>query len=179
MSGTFFEDTNNLLYDHPLYAYPALALFSGAFLYVTSKLVSLVLVAVVPLVSGTKSRLVPTAKAGEYAVVTGASDGIGKEFAVQLAAAGFGVILIARNASKLAAVEAECDAATAKNSKNKNKSTANSGRKHVSIVFDFAHSDDAAWAALEQRLAAIDAGTESPSQSPSQSRIALLVNNVA
>jgi short-subunit dehydrogenase len=34
-------------------------------------------------------------------VVTGASDGIGREFAIQLARAGFNVLLAARNQAKL------------------------------------------------------------------------------
>ena len=37
-------------------------------------------------------------------VVTGASDGIGREFAIQLAKAGFNVLLAARNRAKLDAV---------------------------------------------------------------------------
>ena len=37
-------------------------------------------------------------------VVTGASDGIGREFAIQLARAGFNVLLAARNQAKLDAV---------------------------------------------------------------------------
>lgn len=37
------------------------------------------------------------ARKGAWAVVTGASDGIGKEFAFQLAKAGFNVLLVARN----------------------------------------------------------------------------------
>ena len=40
-------------------------------------------------------------------VVTGASDGIGREFALQLARAGFNVFLAARNPDKLAAVASE------------------------------------------------------------------------
>ena len=36
-------------------------------------------------------------KQGSWAVVTGASDGIGKEFALQLAKHGFNIYLIARN----------------------------------------------------------------------------------
>ncbi|KAH9979534.1 hypothetical protein BGW80DRAFT_1278893 [Lactifluus volemus] len=44
------------------------------------------------------------AKKGAWAVVTGASDGIGREFAVQLAKAGFNVVLAARNQAKLDAV---------------------------------------------------------------------------
>ncbi|KAJ3128059.1 hypothetical protein HK098_005271 [Nowakowskiella sp. JEL0407] len=44
---------------------------------------------------------------GFWAVVTGASDGIGKEFAIQLAQKKFNVVLISRSAQKLAAVEKE------------------------------------------------------------------------
>lgn len=35
------------------------------------------------------------------AVVTGATDGIGREFALQLAKAGFGVVLVSRTQEKL------------------------------------------------------------------------------
>ncbi len=34
-------------------------------------------------------------------VITGATDGIGREFALQLAKAGFGVVLVSRNPEKL------------------------------------------------------------------------------
>ena len=47
------------------------------------------------------------AKKGAWAVVTGATDGIGKEFALQLAKAGFNVFLVARNTSLLSSVGAE------------------------------------------------------------------------
>jgi short-subunit dehydrogenase len=42
-----------------------------------------------------------------FQVVTGASDGIGREFAIQLARAGFNVLLTARNQEKLDAVVAD------------------------------------------------------------------------
>ncbi|PVF92752.1 NAD(P)-binding protein [Serendipita vermifera] len=41
------------------------------------------------------------AKRGAYAVITGATDGIGREFALQLAKAGFGVVLVSRSQGKL------------------------------------------------------------------------------
>jgi len=44
---------------------------------------------------------------GSWALITGASDGIGKEFAYQLAAKGFGVILISRTESKLAEITSD------------------------------------------------------------------------
>lgn len=37
------------------------------------------------------------AKKGAWAIVTGATDGIGKEFAFQLAKAGFNILIVARN----------------------------------------------------------------------------------
>lgn len=47
------------------------------------------------------------AKKGAWAVVTGASDGIGKEFSFQLARAGFNVLLVARNQQLLASTALE------------------------------------------------------------------------
>jgi len=47
------------------------------------------------------------AKEGAWAVVTGASDGIGRAFAFQLAKAGFNVLLIARNQKLLDSTAAE------------------------------------------------------------------------
>jgi len=47
------------------------------------------------------------AKNGAWAVVTGASDGIGKEFAFQLARAGFNVFLVARNQALLDSTASE------------------------------------------------------------------------
>ncbi|KIL65254.1 hypothetical protein M378DRAFT_10893 [Amanita muscaria Koide BX008] len=44
---------------------------------------------------------------GAWAVITGASDGIGKEFSLQLAKAGFNVFLVARNKTTLESVASE------------------------------------------------------------------------
>lgn len=41
------------------------------------------------------------AKKGAWAVVTGSTDGIGKEFALQLGKAGFNILLVARNVELL------------------------------------------------------------------------------
>lgn len=47
---------------------------------------------------------------GAWAVVTGATDGIGKEFALQLAKRGFNVFLASRTTAKLQAVQEEIGA---------------------------------------------------------------------
>lgn len=44
---------------------------------------------------------------GNWAVVTGASDGLGKQFALQLASKGFNIVLVSRTESKLKAVASE------------------------------------------------------------------------
>eukprot|EP01017_Pseudomicrothorax_dubius_P028482 TRINITY_DN3385_c0_g2_i3.p1 TRINITY_DN3385_c0_g2~~TRINITY_DN3385_c0_g2_i3.p1 ORF type:complete len:313 (-),score=77.40 TRINITY_DN3385_c0_g2_i3:99-1037(-) len=44
---------------------------------------------------------------GSWAVVTGASDGIGKQYCLSLAQRGFNIVLIARNKTKLEAAESE------------------------------------------------------------------------
>ncbi|KER18531.1 hypothetical protein X801_10548, partial [Opisthorchis viverrini] len=46
-------------------------------------------------------------KAGQWAIITGASDGIGKAFAQELASDGLDVMLISRSADKLEALAAE------------------------------------------------------------------------
>ncbi|GAA0598226.1 SDR family NAD(P)-dependent oxidoreductase [Kribbella sandramycini] len=51
----------------------------------------------------------PTAKFGPWAVVTGASAGIGREFARQLAAGGLNVVISARRAAPLAELGAELE----------------------------------------------------------------------
>jgi 17beta-estradiol 17-dehydrogenase / very-long-chain 3-oxoacyl-CoA reductase len=47
-------------------------------------------------------------RAGDWAVVTGASEGIGRAFAIELARRGFNVIIIARSKDKLAEVKEQC-----------------------------------------------------------------------
>ncbi|EER22907.1 oxidoreductase,short chain dehydrogenase, putative [Coccidioides posadasii C735 delta SOWgp] len=48
---------------------------------------------------------------GSWALVTGASDGIGKEYALQIARKGYNIILVSRSASKLSAVASEITSA--------------------------------------------------------------------
>ena len=91
------------------------------------------------------------AKAGKWAVVTGASDGIGKGFAVELAKKGFSIVLISRTKSKLDDVAAECE------KKGKNCET-------KVITFDFSTATAADYKKLGNQLNGMEIG--------------LLVNNV-
>ena len=64
---------------------------------------------------------------GSFAVVTGPSDGIGLEFAVQLAKRGFNIVMIARNAQKMAEKEQLIKAA-------------NPSVQVIKVEFDFTNS---------------------------------------
>jgi len=91
------------------------------------------------------------AKKGAWAVVTGASDGLGKSFAQQLAKKGFNLILVSRTQSKLDEV--------AKNIKEKHSVDIDV------IAFDFDTTDQAKYLNLSAQIL-----TRSP--------ISVLVNNV-
>ncbi|XP_061396470.1 inactive hydroxysteroid dehydrogenase-like protein 1 [Musca vetustissima] len=55
-------------------------------------------------------RIIPlTEKFGKWAAITGSTDGIGKEYARELARLGFNVVLVARNESKLETVAKEIE----------------------------------------------------------------------
>ncbi|KAI0743358.1 3-ketoacyl-CoA reductase [Daedaleopsis nitida] len=86
---------------------------------------------------------------GAWAVVTGASEGIGREFALQLAQKGFNVIVSARNASALATLVTEIES----------KSTGDKRVHAKAVTMDFSKLDDAAqWQKLESELAGLDIG---------------------
>lgn len=60
--------------------------------------------------SGTNLR--KYGKPGSWAVVTGASDGLGKEYAKQLASKGFNLVLVSRTQSKLEALASEIESSS-------------------------------------------------------------------
>ncbi|KAH7873104.1 uncharacterized protein C8R40DRAFT_1113971, partial [Lentinula edodes] len=84
------------------------------------------------------------AKKGAWAIVTGTSDGIDKEFAFQLAKAGFNVFLVARNLELL-------DTAAAEIASKYSVST-------QTASIDFAKDDDAAYEILSQKFQGLDVG---------------------
>ena len=109
-------------------------------------------------------------------VVTGASDGIGREFAIQLAKAGFNVLLAARNQAKLDAVVDDigalfpllttlfCFCFSLKTfvcgGWSIAKACGNAGEavQTKTFIVDFASADDARWDALLEELKPIDVG---------------------
>lgn len=83
-------------------------------------------------------------------MVTGASDGLGKEFALQLARSGFNLVLVSRTASKLAALAEEI--------------TAEYPVETQILAMDFARNADADYEALREVVADLD--------------VSVLINNV-
>ncbi|CEJ53843.1 Very-long-chain 3-oxoacyl-CoA reductase [Penicillium brasilianum] len=88
---------------------------------------------------------------GSWAVVTGASDGLGKEFALQLARAKFNIVLVSRTESKLVALAEEIT-----------KQFPNVETK--TLAMDFARNADADYQALGALVSDLD--------------VSILVNNV-
>jgi 17beta-estradiol 17-dehydrogenase / very-long-chain 3-oxoacyl-CoA reductase len=87
---------------------------------------------------------------GTYAVITGASDGIGKEFALQLARKGYNLLLISRTQSKLESLASEIKSSSSK-----------SGGKGVEVstfAMDFAQNNEADYALLASVLEPLDVG---------------------
>lgn len=92
-------------------------------------------------------------KKGTWAIVTGASDGIGKEYAIQLAQKGFNLVLISRTESKLQALAKEIE-----------QKYVGSAVKCKVLAMDFSKNDDADYAKFKALVDGLDVG--------------ILVNNV-
>ncbi|KAJ1983250.1 hypothetical protein H4R33_004817 [Dimargaris cristalligena] len=90
---------------------------------------------------------------GHWAIVTGATDGMGKCFAIELARRGFHVLIVGRNPAKLDAARAEIRAA-------------NPDAEVRTHQLDFAHATAAEYTDLQTQLEALP------------SSISVLVNNV-
>ncbi|KAK4099715.1 NAD(P)-binding protein [Parathielavia hyrcaniae] len=95
------------------------------------------------IISGTNLR--KYGKKGTWAVVTGASDGLGKEFASQLAAKGFNLVLVSRTQSKLDTLAREL-------------SLRWSGLQTKTLAMDYSQDNDADYERLAQLLEGLDVG---------------------
>ncbi|RWS15301.1 hydroxysteroid dehydrogenase-like protein 3 [Dinothrombium tinctorium] len=90
---------------------------------------------------------------GEYVVITGATDGIGLEFAKQFAAKGHSIVIIGRNPDKLVAAKSLIS------------NFLNPGKKIISIQADFNETDIDVYRNIENQLQDI------------KDKIAILINN--
>lgn len=86
-------------------------------------------------------------KPGTWAVVTGASDGLGKEFAEQLASKGFNLILVSRTLAKLETIANAIE----------EKYAAKSIKVKI-LAMDFAEDDDEDYDALAKLIKGLDVG---------------------
>lgn len=80
-----------------------------------------------------------------WAVITGATDGIGREFALQLAKKGFNILLVSRSPEKLGAVAAEIEASSP-------------GLKTKTQAIDFALGDERQYEGLEHTVKDLNVG---------------------
>jgi len=80
-------------------------------------------------------------------VVTGASDGLGKEYAIQLAQKGFNLLLVSRTASKLDTLSAEIT-----------QKYAGSAISVKTLAMDFSKNEEADYAKLNALVDALDIG---------------------
>ncbi|KAF2094285.1 NAD(P)-binding protein [Rhizodiscina lignyota] len=136
--------------DYNYFTHPAFQIFTViGLLYISTKIASFVqLVASIFVLPGTSlSKFGPK---GSWVVITGASDGIGKEFALQLAQKGFNLVLVSRTASKLQDLSTEI--------KDKH------GAESKVLAMDFSANRDKDYVALEKLIKDLD--------------IAILINNV-
>ncbi|KAK6212739.1 hypothetical protein LQW54_005006 [Pestalotiopsis sp. IQ-011] len=84
-------------------------------------------------------------KKGTWAVVTGASDGLGKEYATQLAAKGFNLVLVSRTQSKLEAIATELE-------------SKNAGLRTKILAMDFSADRDEDYESLRKLIDGLDVG---------------------
>jgi 17beta-estradiol 17-dehydrogenase / very-long-chain 3-oxoacyl-CoA reductase len=84
---------------------------------------------------------------GTWAVITGASDGIGKEYAIQLAQKGFNLVLISRTASKLSTLASEIE-----------HKHAGSAIQTKILPMDFSQNRDEDYARLKALVDGLDVG---------------------
>ena len=109
-----------------------------------------------PLASGLSmliilSQLSKFGKRGSWVVITGASDGIGKEYATQIATKGFNLILISRTQSKLDVLARELE-------------SKHGDMKTKTLAIDFAHASEADYERIKSLISGLD--------------VSVLINNV-
>ena len=109
MSGVLLTHRlHSLLTDNPIYQnkYTRLGFFASGVQLVLSKVLSYTRAILTPVFRFQRDLAVRYGK-GSWALITGASDGIGKGYVFELARRGFNIVLVGRNEEKLKTVEKE------------------------------------------------------------------------
>ncbi|CAM1503112.1 Fc.00g078880.m01.CDS01 [Cosmosporella sp. VM-42] len=86
-------------------------------------------------------------KPGTWAVITGASDGLGKEYALQLAAKGFNLVLVSRTLSKLEALATEIE-----------QKYPGKGLQFKVLAMDFSQNNNEDYERLSELIQGLDIG---------------------
>ncbi|THW54089.1 NAD(P)-binding protein [Aureobasidium pullulans] len=130
---------------------PVTAVFAAiGLLFITLKIFSFWrLIASLFILPGTS--LSKFGRKGSWAVVTGASDGIGKEYALQLAAKGFNIVLVSRTKSKLETLASEIQSKY-------------SSVQTKTLAMDFSQNKDSDFASLKALVSDLE--------------VSILINNV-
>lgn len=105
------------------------------------------------------------AKKGHWAIITGCTAGIGREFALQLSRAGFKVLLISRNGESLKALQGQLSMYMSMRLDVSAESPLSENPSRIHAI-DFASADGQAYASLKSSIDSLDAP------------IGVLVNNV-
>lgn len=95
----------------------------------------------------TSQQLRKYGKPGTWAVITGASDGLGKEYATQLAAKGFNLVLVSRTQSKLDTLAKDLE-----------QKYTGKGLQVKTLAMDFAQDNDADYERLRELVQDLDVG---------------------
>ncbi|TVY44764.1 Very-long-chain 3-oxoacyl-CoA reductase [Lachnellula subtilissima] len=139
-------DFNSMDFNAPLVKVVILGFAAIGLLSVSRKVVSYIrLLLSLFVLSGKNLRAY--GKKGTWAVITGASDGIGKEYAIQLAQKGFNLLLVSRTQSKLDTLRQEIE-----------HKYAGSAVKVKVLAMDFAEDDEKDYAALQALVNDLDVG---------------------
>ncbi|TVY26790.1 Very-long-chain 3-oxoacyl-CoA reductase [Lachnellula hyalina] len=139
-------DFNSMDFNAPLVKVVILGFAAIGLLSVSRKVVSYIrLLLSLFVLSGKNLRAY--GKKGTWAVITGASDGIGKEYAIQLAQKGFNLLLVSRTQSKLDTLRQEIE-----------HKYAGSAVKVKVLAMDFAKDDEKDYAALQALVNDLDVG---------------------
>lgn len=140
------SSSSSLFYPLTLFVLSVGILYISSFVYKLIRIVlDLYVLPGIPLSKYGAIRSTSTTKPKTWAIVTGATDGIGREFALQLARAGFSIVLASRSSDKLSKVASEIKAI-------------NPIVETKTITIDFSKGDQSQYDLLEKTIQSYNVG---------------------